>query len=392
VAELTDPDTISLMSSRLDIEITSKINETSHTWRAVGAKEPKGTIKTSLLPNGADVGDTYRVEAEFLLDGIDIIAVLPPKAKRDEPERLEIIGSGKSETGVTTSLVSKKKRKRNDSDKRDNRDKRDKKSGKPRGRAGRQPDRKLKKSSTRRPKSFQPPRGKRLKAKRKNRNNFLAALPDLHRPLATEVMRGSIPKLREKIKLMDLPEGFDEPILGFAEELNRGIKTAEWLDKAEAIDNNMDSVDLQDFRSVVAASSNFAKSPEAISLKERLETGLKLRIEKELQEWLKIIKAALDEGKVVRALNFSSRPPKAGTQLPEDVSKELVKQASDALSSDASPERWGVVAEAVAFSPIRLKVQPLSLPSRMDDELEKLLQKHSERFPAISTLTKEQLD
>ena len=383
MAEPIDPDTISLMSSRLDIEITSKINDTSHTWRAVGAKQPKGTIKTSLLPNGVDIGHKFRVEAEFLLDGIDIIAVLPPKIKRDEPERLEMIGSGKSETGVTTSLVSKKKRKQND------RNKRDRKPRKPRGKADRQPDKKLKKSSTRRPNSFQPPRGKRLKAKRKNRNNFLAALPDLHRPLATEVMRGSIPKLREKIKLMDLPEGFDEPILGFAEELNRGIKTAEWLDKAEAIENNIDSVDLQDFRSVVAASSNFAKSPEAISLKEKLEAGLKIRIEKELQEWLKIIKDALHEGKVVRALNFSSRPPKAGTQLPEDVSKELVQQASDALSSDTSPARWGVVAEAVAFSPVRLKVQPTSLPSRTDDELEKLLRKHSERFPAISTLMKE---
>jgi len=386
VSELIDPDTISLMSSRLDIELTSKVNEASHTWRAVGAKEPKGTIKTSLLPKGADVGQTFRVEAEFLLDGIDIVAVLPPKAKRDEPERLEIIGSGKSEAGVTTSLVSKKKRKQNDRNKRDNRGKN---SRKPRGNADRQPKRKLKKSPTRRPKSFQPPRGKRLKAKRKHRNNFLNALPELHRPLATEVMTGSIPNLREKMKLMDLPEGFDEPILSFAEELNRGIKAAEWLDKAEAIDSNIDSVDLQDFRSVIAASSNFAKSPEAISLKEKLEAGLKIRIEKELQEWMKIIKDALQEGKVVRALNFSSRPPKAGTQLPEDISKELVLQASNALSSEASPERWGVVAEAVAFSPIRLKVEPISLPAQMDEELEKVLQKHSERFPAIAALTKE---
>jgi hypothetical protein len=202
-------------------------------------------------------------------------------------------------------------------------------------------------------------------------------------------MTGSIPNLREKMKLMDLPEGFDEPILSFAEELNRGIKAAEWLDKAEAIDSNIDSVDLQDFRSVIAASSNFAKSPEAISLKEKLEAGLKIRIEKELQEWMKIIKDALQEGKVVRALNFSSRPPKAGTQLPEDISKELVLQASNALSSEASPERWGVVAEAVAFSPIRLKVEPISLPAQMDEELEKVLQKHSERFPAIAALTKE---
>ena len=383
MAELNDPDTISMMSSRLDIEITSKINDTSHTWRAVGAKEPKGTIKTSLLPNGTSVGDTFRVEAEFLIDGIDVVAVLPPKAKREEPERIEIIGSAKSEAGVTTSLVSKKKRKRND------RNKGDRKPSKPRGKTDRRSDRKTKKTPTRRPKSFQPPRGKRLKAKRKNRKNFINALPELHRPLAKEVMSGSIPKLRQKLKLMDLPDGFDEPILAFAEELTRGIKSAEWLDKAEAINENIDSIDLQDFRSVVAASSNFAKSPEAISLKEKLEAGLKIRIEKELEEWIKIIKDALDEGKVVRALNFSSRPPKAGTQLPEEISNELVQQASAALNSEASQERWGIVAEAVAFSPIRLKVTPISLPSRIDEEFGKILKKHSERFPAITTLTKE---
>jgi len=382
VAEPIDSDTISLMSSRLEIEITSKISDTSHTWRAVGAKEPKGTIKTSLLPNGTDVGHTFRVEAEFLLDGIEIISVLPPKAKRSEPERLELIGSGKSESGVTTSLVRKKKRKITD------RGENKKKSGKPKAKVNERPKRKSKKSPKKRPKSFQPPRGQRLKAKRTNRNEFLNALPESHRPLATEVMRGSIPKLRDKLKGMDLPDGFNEPILGYAEELNRGIKAAEWLDKAEAVDKDVESVDLQDFRSVIAASSNFAKSPEAISLKEKLEAGLKTRIEKEQQEWLKIIKTALDEGKVVRALNFSSRPPKAGAQLPEEVAKVLVQQASDALSSDATPERWGVVAEAVAFSPIRLKVQPKSLPTNVDENLEKLLRKHSERFPALTSLSK----
>ncbi|MEG3587067.1 MAG: hypothetical protein VX353_07235 [Actinomycetota bacterium] len=369
------------MSSRLEIEITSKVNDTSHTWRAVGAKEPKGTIKTSLLPKGADVGDMFRVEAEFLLDGIEIISVLPPKAKRIEPERLELIGSGKSESGVTTSLVRKKKR----NDRRENK----KKSGKSKAKVNEQSKRKSKKSPKKRHKSFQPPRGQRLKAKRTNRNKFLNTLPESHRPLATEVMRGSIPKLRDKLKVMDLPDGFNEPILGYAEELNRGIKAAEWLDKAEAVDKDVESVDLQDFRSVVAASSNLAKSPDAISLKDKLEAALKTRIEKEQQEWLKIIKTALDEGKVVRALNFSSRPPKAGAQLPEDVTKVLVQQASDALSSDATPERWGVVAEAVAFSPIRLKVQPKSLPANVDENLEKLLRKHSERFPAITALSKQ---
>ena len=148
----------------------------------------------------------------------------------------------------------------------------------------------------------------------------------------------------------------------------------------------MPSVDLQDFRSVVAALENWARSGKAIELKDKLEAGLKKRIETEQQQWLKIIRDALQEEKLVRALNFSSRPPKAGAQLPEDTSNLLVKQASEALNSETNPDRWAVVAEAVAYSPVRLKVQPIALPSRMNDNLSKMIVKHSERFPAMAAL------
>ncbi len=376
-------DTLSLMSSRLEIEITSKVDESLHTWRAVGAKEPKGVIKTVLLPTGSEIGQTFRVEAEFLLDGIEIISVFPPKAKREEPQLLEIIGSGNNDGSVTTSLVAKRKRKKSGGKQRasQNSDK---------ARRNNQERKKTRITSKTKPKrksrTFKPPRGKRLKPKRRNRNDFLDSLPVLHRPLARELMRGSIPKLRDTLKTMDLPTGFNEPILDYAEKLVIKLKAAEWLDRAEAVDKTSDTIDLQDFRSVVAASQSSAKSSEALVLKEKLELALKKRIEREHEDWLKIIQSALEEGKLVRALNFSSRPPKAGAQLPEELALELARQAGEALNSETPTNRWAIVAEAIAFSPIRLKVHPVSLPSVLDKDLEKLLSKHAERFPAIANL------
>ncbi len=96
------------MPNRLDIEITSQASDSSYTWRSAGAKEPKGTIKASLLPSGVTIGDVLKVEADFMIDGIEITAVLPQKTKKDEPELLELFGTGKETAGVTTSLVKKK--------------------------------------------------------------------------------------------------------------------------------------------------------------------------------------------------------------------------------------------------------------------------------------------
>ena len=42
-----------------------------------------------------------------MIDGIEITAVLPQKIKKDGPELLELLGTGKETAGVTTSLVKK---------------------------------------------------------------------------------------------------------------------------------------------------------------------------------------------------------------------------------------------------------------------------------------------
>src|SRR5438552_18857950 len=105
------------MSRRIEIELTSSRDDGTWTWRAAGAKQPKGVLEADLLYPGAKAGDVVRAEAEFEIDGITVISVLPPKEKRAEPERLEIIGPPRPPApGVTSSLVPKSERPRRDRD------------------------------------------------------------------------------------------------------------------------------------------------------------------------------------------------------------------------------------------------------------------------------------
>ena len=81
------------MSRRLDIEITSLNGETA-TWRAAGAKLPKGVLDVALVPGGAVVGGVYRADIEQYMEGIEVLSVTAPRAASPlDPrnERLEII-------------------------------------------------------------------------------------------------------------------------------------------------------------------------------------------------------------------------------------------------------------------------------------------------------------
>jgi hypothetical protein len=79
------------MARRIEVELTSQRDDGTWTWRAAGAKQPRGVVQADLLPSGAKAGDVLRVDAEFDLDGITIINVLPPKGPRTEPERIQLI-------------------------------------------------------------------------------------------------------------------------------------------------------------------------------------------------------------------------------------------------------------------------------------------------------------
>ena len=214
--------------------------------------------------------------------------------------------------------------------------------------------------------------------------NIIESLPELQKPIAKELSGSTIPNLRRTIEKMDLPEGFPDALLDYAENLNQQLKMAEWMDKATAVENNIENIDLQDFRSVVASSARWAKSSDSIAIKERLELKLNERIDQDHKKWLNSIEEALQEEKTVRALNLSSRSPKAGAQLPEAITTRLIEQANKALNAEATAHRWSIVAEAVAFSPVRQKITPDGLPTEISEELKQSIKKHADRIPQIA--------
>jgi hypothetical protein len=124
------------VARRIEIELTSARPDGSWTWRAAGARQPRGVLDGGLLHDGAKAGDVLKAEAEFEIEGITIVSVLAPKeSTRPEPQRIEIIGSGRPDApGVTTRLVGRSERRPGDRrrDHDDARPRHDREDGRPR--------------------------------------------------------------------------------------------------------------------------------------------------------------------------------------------------------------------------------------------------------------------
>ncbi|HEY5026725.1 MAG TPA: hypothetical protein VII76_17245 [Acidimicrobiales bacterium] len=97
------------MTRRIDIELTSSRDDGTWTWRAPGARQPRGSLEGTLLPDGAKVGDILRADAEFDLEGIVVTSVLAPREdpRTEKVARIEIVGSGRDSGpgGVSVVLV-----------------------------------------------------------------------------------------------------------------------------------------------------------------------------------------------------------------------------------------------------------------------------------------------
>lgn len=404
------------MSRRIEIELTSVRDDDTYTWRAAGAREPKGLVPASLVPDGASVGDVLRADADFHVDGIEIVGILAPKGQRKEPEVIELLGSAPSEGGVTANLVKGRRRRDDDGDGRrrsgrDGRDGRDGRRGRGRdersGRGGGRDDSRAERGSRRRDggdgsdrgerqrRAPAPakPKAKRLRPRRHHRNAAIAELPELQRPMAEHVLRGGVPGVRKIIDDQNVqnaeagrPALDAAPLIELAENLLPRLKTAEWHDRADAAMAGIDDVDLRDLRSVVVAAESAARTEETRALAEQLRTALAKRVEDEHTAWLTDIAGALADGRTVRALRMSSRPPKAGAPLPPDLASRLAEAAGASLSADSGPQRWGTVLDAVAFSPVRQQVTPAGVPERPNDELRETVRRLSTRVPEIAAL------
>jgi len=206
-------------------------------------------------------------------------------------------------------------------------------------------------------------------------------------------MRGGVPGLRQAIDRMNelaaaegMPKIKRDPLVALAEKLAPTLKAAEWRDRAEAAMAGIETVDLRDIRSVVAAADGAARDEETRALADQLRAGLNARTDADHAKWRDELAQTIAEGRTVRALRLSSRPVKAGAPLPVDMAERLAAAASEALTSEVTSERWATVADAVAFSPVREQVTAQGIPESPNDELLKSMKKLAGRVPQLAAL------
>ncbi|HOT79701.1 MAG TPA: hypothetical protein PKY13_06910 [Microthrixaceae bacterium] len=393
------------MSSRLEIELTSSRPDGVWTWRKAGAKMPKGEVEASKLPEGSKVGDILRADADILIDGVDILAVLPPKdARKDKFESLQVVGTRKDEPLVTQTLAPKGRGGGRDRDRGDRGDRPRRDGDRPRRdgdrprRDGDRPggDRGPRGAGGDRPRRPAPepkPRAKRLRPGRTHRNAVLDSLAPEQRPIAEHVLRGGVPAVRQAVdkqnelnKAQGLPEIHGDELVALAEGLLPKLRSAEWRDKADNALSILAELDLRDLRSVVVAADTGARDDETRALAQQLRDGLAKRVEEEHTSWLGELSQTLAEGRVVRALRLSSRPPKAGAPVPAEITTKLTEATLENLTLETSQDRWAMVIDALAFSPVRTAVTPAAVPAEPTDELKAAIAKVASRVPHIAAL------
>ncbi|HTZ07793.1 MAG TPA: hypothetical protein VMB72_01905 [Acidimicrobiales bacterium] len=429
------------MSRRIDIELTSHRDDGTWTWRAPGARQPRGTVEGGLLPQGSNVGDVLRAEADFDIDGIVVTAVLAPKgdARADKVARIEIVGSGRDQgTGVSVMLAPGGRRR--DGDDVGGRPRRE---GRPRGRDGRGRDappgpagagpRRRPEGDERgrrerpgrdderggrseqgpgaertertgrgparpgrpgeRPGRDRTDRGRRLQTVSTNRNAALASLRPEQLPVAEQLLRGGIPAVRQAIEEQNTRarsegrgEVSPEPLLSMAEELLPRMNLAAWKDRAVAARNAGKDAPLREVRSVVTAASTVTLDEEGRELLTAVRDALQTRVTALREAWLGRIVGALDDGRVADALRVSSRAPEPAARVPAELAVRLSESAGQALGPDLAPSAWRELLEAVVDSPVRRTVKPAGLPADPGEELLAVARRAAGAVPEVARL------
>ena len=385
------------MSKRIDIELTSNRGDGTWTWRAAGAKTPKGTLNGAILEADAKAGDTLKVEAEFDLDGVEILSLVKTKEKAVRGNLLQIIGSEKEFQPVTQKLATKSKdrKPKRDGDRKPRRDG-DKRPPREVGEGEKSGDRRPRRPSyTAPPELPKRPAAKRLKPKRVHRAAVLDTLPVEQRGVAERALTGGIKAVRdavkeqnEQLKKEGKPLVPADGLISMAQELLPKLRVAEWLDKAEAAKADIELLDLRDLRQVVVGADDpmVVRDETTRVLAAELKAALKTRQEFEQTRWLEDIKSALAVSRVIRALKISSEPPKAGQPFPADLGAQLAAAASSSLSSETAPDRFSAVLEAIAFSPVRGQVKLAVVPPTTNEAMLSTVKRVAPLVPQIASV------
>lgn len=177
-----------------------------------------------------------------------------------------------------------------------------------------------------------------------------------------------------------------DALVTLAEGLLPRLRTAEWRDRAEAAATDADEIGLRDLRAVVAGSDAASRNDECRALVTTLRQALERRIVQEQEVWLAEIRQSLSDGRVVRALRVSGRPPEPGVRFPPELAEELSRAAGAAMTRETTADRWVALLDAVVASPVRRTVAPQGLPPERAEDLERALRLAAPRVPALQAL------
>lgn len=383
------------MSRRIEIELTSSRPDGTWTWRAAGAREPRGVLEGGVLPGGAAVSQVLVAEVETDLDGTRVLSIVPPKQKAARTGLLEILPSEKPFEPVTQKLARRERSDRGDARKGGRR-----RDGAP-GEARRGPARERKDGDRPRraffeapPEIPQRPKPKRVKPRRENLDAVLAQLPEAHRAIAEKVVGGGIPAVRAAIAEQNsraVAEGREkitaDALVAEAERLLPSLRKAEWIDRATAAERIIDDVDVRDLRSIVNVGESLSGHDDATrALLATMKNGLVARQATETRLWQEDIRALADVGRIVRALRLSSQPPKAGVPFPADLAALLTEKTVAALTPDAPADRWITLLEHAAFSPVHARVLPSAVPATVTEDLLKTVGRLGPLMPQVAAL------
>jgi hypothetical protein len=364
------------MPRRIDIELTSHGSDGTFTWRAAGAKQPKGSLAAAAVPDGASVGDVLRAEIEIGLEGVEVVGLSVKEAKAaDTTNRIEVIGVPQRGPDVSVALA-RGGRRRDDDGRRGNRDRgpRDRDRDRdPRDRGDRDRDTPRERdaardrgtprdrgSGPRRPggPSGPSPREPRKPAQSTtHRNALLAGLGPEQLPVAEQLLRGGMPAVRQAIAEEKTNA---DAIVAIAEQLLPAVNLASWKDRATSAQAAGKELRLRDLRAVVAASRSLTLDDEARTMAKALQDALNQRATALRDDWLARMTTALDEGRVLDAVRTTARPPEPATRLPAELAVRVSEAAGAAMTADAVD--WMFLLEAVIDSPVRRTVKPTGIP------------------------------
>ena len=385
------------MSRFIEIELTSRTADGAWTWRAVGARQPKGTLVPGTAPEGASVGDNFRAEVETGIEGIDVVGLLPPKAARTPAQaegRIEVIGAPRRGGDISVTLAPGSRRRRDEGDRPPRRDGPGRGEGRSRGpstgrgrpegatagrgRSERPGEGGRGGEGQRRPPGDRPSdRGGPVRRERErrptvstaHRNAALASLRPEQLPIAEAVLRGGIPAVRQSIEEQNAsaraagkPPVAADAILKMAEELLPTVKLAEWKDRATSAHAAGRDLRLRELRAVVAAGRTVTLDEEGRALAKALQESLDSRVTALRDEWVGRISTALDEGRTLDALHVTGRAPEPGTRLSAELAVRLAEAAGTAMTADLHAEEWLALLDAVIDSPVRRNVKPAGIP------------------------------